>query len=88
MNKAELEAEYKRLKKEDADLQKCKVCGITGSKRHMDPHHPWGRSGLNMLRFMWVHRHCHNLTHDKPAAARKRGLLVYENQKEKEYHDT
>lgn len=69
------EEEYRRMVEEAANLQVCKACGIIGMKSAMDPHHPAGRSHGNILNFVWVHRSCHQWTHDNPQEATDMGLL-------------
>lgn len=88
MKRKERQAEYERLKREAPVLVRCKACDQLGPKRHMDPHHPFGRAGDNLLNFVWIHRHCHNLTHDNPATAKRAGLLGFDGSIEKRYHDT
>jgi hypothetical protein len=55
---------------------RCEACQQLGAKAHMDPHHPQGRHGENLLRFIWVHRHCHDLIHNNPEVATRLKLMI------------
>lgn len=54
---------------------RCPVCGIEGFCNLMDPHHPAGRIGENILNYFFVHRTCHTWIHNNPKEAKSRGLL-------------
>jgi len=66
---------YRKSKAADHPVQTCKVCKQKSPKSHMEPHHPRGRAGDNLLAYFWVHPSCHRWIHDNPAAAEERGLL-------------
>lgn len=82
----ERQLRYKALKQSAPLLVRCAACGVLGPRQHMDPHHVNGRHGDNLYSFVWLHRHCHTVIHDKPREARSLGLLTYTNQKEIAYH--
>jgi len=73
--KEELFAQYRQLKKDDMPYQMCPVCGAPGSKDAMEPHHPCGRDGTNILLYTWLHPTCHRWVHMNPKAARDCGML-------------
>jgi hypothetical protein len=75
VNRKEQRAEYKRMKQEDHPVQTCFICGQKGAKKSMEPHHPLGRHGENILYYKWVHGSCHRGAHDKPKLATQRGWL-------------
>jgi hypothetical protein len=81
-----LKQEYKRLKNEAAPVQECAGCGSKGAKSSMDPHHPHGRAGDNLLRFCWIHRHCHTFIHDNPSKGKAMGLMEFDGSIEKKHH--
>ena len=68
---------YKRQKDGDHIFQMCPVCAVKGRKEEMDAHHTHGRSGENILRYIWVHRVCHDWIHGNPNKARERGFLFF-----------
>lgn len=70
------EAEYRKLKSNDAQLQTCKVCGQRDAKRNMEPHHPAGRAGDNLFNYFWTHPACHRWIHENQAEAERLGLLT------------
>lgn len=78
MKKAEIKAEYLRLIKVAAPVQQCCYCLIRAAKSQLEPHHPNGRHGLNLLDFKWTHATCHrtaaNSIHNRPALAKALGL--------------
>jgi|JI10StandDraft_1071094.scaffolds.fasta_scaffold00354_40 hypothetical protein len=86
MTREKIKAEYKRLKDAAPILVRCHVCGVQAPKKYMDPHHPWGRHGDLLLKFVWVHRSCHDATHADPAAAKRAGLMGLDAVHEKQYH--
>lgn len=51
----------------------CEKCSL--SSREVEPHHPQGRIGKNLLIFRLVDRSCHEQIHSHPAAARLDGWL-------------
>lgn len=68
---------YRDQKESDPLQQTCRVCGVYGRKTEMDAHHTHGRSGENILRYIYVHRECHDWIHGHPKQARERGLLNF-----------
>lgn len=70
-----LKSRYDSMKAEACPIQACALCGAKGAKHSMDPHHPHGRHGENLLKFVWIHRHCHNSVHEFPKQAEALGLL-------------
>jgi hypothetical protein len=79
MNK--YEAEYKKSKQAAPPLVRCAACGRLFSKNSMEPHHPHGRRGKMLLKYVWVEPPCHRYIHDNPQWAKDNGLLypqIYE----------
>lgn len=76
MTSDEIKARYKQMKEDDHPVQTCRVCKEKGMKKEMEPHHPKGRRGMNLLIYKWVHPLCHRGVHDNPKAATKHGWLV------------
>jgi hypothetical protein len=78
VNKAEIRAEYRRLLAAADFMQTCCYCKTKAGKTRLEPHHPNGRHGLNLLDFKWAHATCHRLDrtsiHESPALAKKLGL--------------
>lgn len=74
-SKAELLAKYKSLKEASPTWSRCPVCCCMDTKNLMEPHHPCGRSGTNILLFVWLHPACHRAVHDDPAQASRSGML-------------
>jgi len=68
-------AEYHARKELDNHVQRCRVCGMLGAKKSMEPHHPNGRWGDAIFDYMWVHRRCHRWIHDNPEQAKAKGML-------------
>lgn len=67
---------YEAMKADDAQTQRCRVCGVSGSKDYLDRHHPRGRSGENILIYFYVHRiPCHKHIHDNPKWAEANNFL-------------
>ena len=54
----------------------CAHCKTRYPTRFMDAHHPAGRHGENLLRFIWLCRSCHNAAHHDPKWAESEGLLM------------
>ena len=73
--KQSLRDQYKGLKKADHHMQTCRACGERSMRSEMEPHHPKGRHGENILRYFWIHSHCHRWIHDNPKEATEMGLL-------------
>lgn len=71
----ELFARYRQMKKEDGVIHRCPVCGDMGAKAMMEPHHPCGRDGTNVLLYVWVCIPCHRWVHDNPKEATRIGML-------------
>lgn len=75
MNRAEQVKAYRAKKESDHPLQTCFICGQKGAKKAMEPHHPKGRRGMNILYYKWVHSACHRGAHHEPETATKQGWL-------------
>ena len=71
----DLEKEYRDSKDAAHPVQRCACCKQLGAKKGMHPHHPKGRHGRNLLRYIWVHVPCHRWIHANPRLATARGLL-------------
>lgn len=69
------EDEYRKLKADAPPVVRCALCGHLFQKTLMDPHHPKGRWGSDVLEFVWLHRRCHEWVHRNPEAAKEKGLL-------------
>ena len=68
---------YRAKKASDVETQTCPVCGIAGMKGAMDAHHTHGRGGESILRYIYVHRECHDWIHGHPKQAREKGFLCF-----------
>lgn len=68
---------YAAKKASDDEIQICEVCRIEGTKYTLDCHHTHGRSGENMLKYVYVCRECHNWIHGNPNEAKKQGYLFF-----------
>jgi len=70
--------EYLRRLRAAGPVQTCCSCRLRDSKSNLEPHHPHGRDGANILIFEWCHAWCHRLAptsiHNRPALAKARGL--------------
>ena len=66
---------YKELARKDDNLQRCAVCGVAGSKKHLDRHHHKRRVGENLLEYIYVCRACHNEIENDGDWAREKGFL-------------
>lgn len=76
MNKRkELVQEYEDQRSSDTVLQKCVSCGQVMNYKAMHRHHPAGRHGTNILRYIYICPHCHDECHNNPKEATERGLL-------------
>jgi hypothetical protein len=73
--KADLKKEFDDQRKVDAVLQECVGCGQNLYYRMMDRHHPAGKHGTNILRYVYLCRDCHREVHHDPKVATRRGLL-------------
>lgn len=73
--KTDLKKKYEESRSLDAVLQPCLSCGQMLYHRMMDRHHPAGRHGTNILRYIYLCRDCHRMAHHDPKAATRRGLL-------------
>ena len=72
--------------KADAPLEmECADCGTPWMKWRMEPHHPAGRIGANIMRFVWLCRPCHLMIHHKSKWARETGRLLPEYEGRKGY---
>ena len=78
MNDAQkaLRDQYREQKKKDPHQQTCQCCNQRGFKKEMEPHHPKGRHGVNILIYIWVHPQCHRWIHNNPKEAQEKGLLI------------
>jgi hypothetical protein len=73
--KKELIAQYNAMRAEDYPSQECMSCGQVMSRTMMDRHHPAGRFGTNILKYIYLCRECHSEAHDDPMFATERGLM-------------
>jgi hypothetical protein len=73
--KDDLKKQYRESKKADHHWQVCRACGERGMKSELEPHHPKGRHGENILEYFWIHPACHRWIHDNPKEATQMGLL-------------
>ena len=67
--------EFEAKRNTDAILQECAGCGELLYYRQMDRHHPAGKHGTNILKYVYLCRTCHREVHDDPKVATRRGLL-------------
>lgn len=75
MSRKDLVDEYNRMRGDDSPIQTCASCGVAMYRNSMDRHHPAGKSGTNILRYVYLCRPCHREAHHDPARANERGLL-------------
>jgi hypothetical protein len=73
--KEELKKQYYGMIDVDSLPQQCVSCGEMLYHRMFDRHHPAGRHGANILRYVMICRDCHNAAHNNPKEATRRGLL-------------
>ncbi len=69
---------YIQKKKDGDPFVKCEVCKSIGTKGMFHPHHPLGRIGERILRFVWLCPMCHSEIHDNGKWAREQGYLMPE----------
>jgi hypothetical protein len=67
--------EYREKKRNEPPTSRCGVCGIESITVDMDPHHPGGRLGANLLIYFRVHRGCHELIHRDERLAKEKGWM-------------
>lgn len=65
-------AQYRAALKDRARGATCANCG---AKRFLEPHHPYGRRGENLLRFVFICRSLHHIIHAHSDAAKEAGWL-------------
>ena len=73
--KHELKKQFDDQRSVDNIAQECAGCGVRMYYREMDRHHPAGKHGTNILRYVYLCRQCHREAHDQPKVATRRGLL-------------
>lgn len=68
-----------QMRKSEAPLElECADCTAPWMKWNMEAHHPAGRMGVNILRFVWLCPPCHRAIHHKSKWARQTGRLLPE----------
>ena len=73
--KQELRKQYEAARWGEPFCQECASCGGPSNTSQMDRHHPAGRHGTNILRYIYLCRACHTECHADPKEATRRGLL-------------
>lgn len=74
-SKEELLKTYRSMAESDASMQRCVVSGVRYPKDNLQRHHPCGRSGTNLLRYVYIRADHHRFAHDHPKWATEHGLL-------------
>jgi len=74
--------EYFEQAERDSDIQRCAFCGELGTKSGMDRHHTSRRLGGNILKYVYLHRPCHNMVENNSNLARRLGLRIDDNSNE------
>ena len=59
-------------------MQKCAITGVVKPKSQLDPHHPKGRCGENILYYFWIVKSYHDWIHANGKEARSLGFLAPE----------
>lgn len=71
----EIVERYEAQRNVDGILQDCMACGQRLYHRTMHRHHPAGRHGSNVLKYIYLCPQCHDECHQEPKVATRRGLL-------------